>query len=372
MQLTKTSIAVGMLAILIGGLSGLAVQKSLIKYRAESDIPLQGDIALFRSIEDKLRTVEWLDRFAQSNQLDNENVYKLLRNQFASGSGGPVVFSHTFSISRNDTRDLPDVLQQSLFAPNKNDRRNSNSSIVATAIDKDAEQSGEIARFAVRYLREVLIVHLLEETIADLRREAGNSMADQQVTAVITSMEVSSIKRKLAALTQIQSSPSSGLENNSFFGTQVQVQGSRYLSPHQQIIGLESERIDKEEAIRVANNRIKSDRVVLELTTSMKALLAQKRNASSTINEILDLINQRKATDSSEDNPALAAIETVHRNIVLVTNRFAEVGVSDLEPSLTIQSPPKLMSLILGILFGIAVWLVGLRLFAWRSRWNAL
>src|SRR5262249_54564698 len=157
-----------------------------------------------------------------------------LRTQFLLGRGEPVAFQHAFALSRSDTRDLPDGMAAKLL----DESETPDSLVFVSATTRDRDEAIDLAGFAAGFCRDVLVWHELRDLVGTLAGTSAREIAAAQSRRIALQQDVESLTRRIEALREIREEYGTQL-GQVVGGTQVQVEGARFLSPVQQLVALE-------------------------------------------------------------------------------------------------------------------------------------
>lgn len=366
-KIFKASALVLVAALALGGGVAAAIHSLLlVKYRAEIGIPVQGDVALFRKAQDTLRSVDWLERYRGANANGDDADYETLHSQLSLGRDEPVAFQHSFAVSRTDTRDLPDVIAAKLVEPDEVP----NSLVVVSATTRDLAEAIQLARFAAGFGRDVLVRHALQDLAGETAGKGAVEMATAQSQLITLSQDIDSLSRRIEAVRKIGDEYGTRL-GEVVGGTQVQVDGARYLSPVQQLIGLESERVDKMEELQTTRERLKQFQALVAIATDMNGQLRAPVSAIAALSAISSAAEKRLQNAQSEPEKAAAAMAI--QDLTKLRVKLVDAPLSPIEPVAVRQSPPRSLIILAGIVAGFAVWLLAMKgLTNRRANANAL
>jgi hypothetical protein len=361
------------LLVMIGGLIGLGLKRILIRYEATIALPFQGDVQLYRRGEEILKSVDWFQRFSRNRQITD--AYRGVEGQLRTG-GTAVAIGHSFRFVRSDFRELPDIVANQLLprialsnveqlAHAKPDDMNVSSELIVYATNGDAELAAEMADVALQFARDALLRISLMDAIRVWRVEAAAELSAVRSEIIVHRGNVESLSRRIGEMQRIRDGyRDAGPAAAPDASVQVQVTGPRYLSPTQQIVGLEAERIDEAEALKLAEQHAQRLEVIGRIGGGFDKLLDDETDAGQALKLMADALARQfdGAGRTTAPLPVAAAVSEMERVIVGLRARFVDASAIPRTPIVRRQGPGGLPLAAGGALLGFAIWLAYMHL----------
>jgi len=367
------------LLIVIGALvGGLGLVRVLVRYQATTALSFQGDVQLYRRAEEILKSADWFRRFSRGREITE--THRRIEDQLRRGVS-PIAFEHSFRLSRSDFRDLPDTVAKAvasqlahsnvekLMHARAEDMQVS-SELVVSATDRDAKLAIELADVAHQFARDALLRISLMDAVRMWTADAAADLAAVRSQIIAYRAAVESLSRRINEMERMRNGYQDGARvSGPDASTQVQVTGPRYLSPSQQIIGLEAERIDVAEQLRLAQLSAQRLETVHRIGGAFDKLLDSESNASKALKLLADELARQSSLLEGQQPPlpAVAAIADMERVVVGLRSRFVDASPIPPEPTVRREGPGRLLLAACGAFAGFIVWLAWMH---FGSRWS--
>jgi hypothetical protein len=143
---------------------------------------------------------------------------------------------------------------------------------------------------------------------------------------------------------------------------QFQIAGTRNLSPFQQIIGLETDRAELVEKLRLAEQ----ERLRLETFVRFSDLFDLRIGNGASIDLTREILNQAKQSGAREDdaaNPTENALANIGMQMQSILSRFDEVKTNPIEPEARSVGIGRGLATLFGMAIAGAVWLLVVLMF---------
>ena len=361
-ELTNWWSAAAVIAPLCGALVGWLVHGNVFTgYRATIAFGLQSEMALYRKSEELLRSVDWFREFSQAYKTEPTSS-AVMERQLALGNTKPVSFELAFRVSRSDLRDLPEPAVKELAPSLIKDGR---FDLVTIVKEDNPEVAVRLAELAIRYARHVLFRVTLTDWIPPWRAQVSREQVDIQAAILSDRASLSSISRRIDDLERLREKfKEIATVNPQIAGVQVQVSGPRYLSIVQQLVGLESERIDLTENLRQTEASLPKIEALNRLVARFEEIFKAEPNAEQAVRQMEAVVlDELKKSDAAATPLAeRLAIVTVWKSVAGHRDRFIDGLFSP--PTAVVRREAPLRSLFTfgGALLGLIGWLLSYRL----------
>lgn len=350
-----------LILLVIGALLGFGVwELYLVRFEAKTSLRMSGDLATFREAEPLFSSAELFERYGAKHNISNDPDFETIRQQMLRHLNSPIRIEHNFRLSRKDVRDVPDA-----FSKEEIGRRigfeNIQSDLDVYAIASDAERAIRLSKLAMAYARDALAA----ASIAALMRRWGegsrNELAANWENTTKLRTDLASSNRRIEAMAQLRDhykeekdvglppAPASAAPP-----VQVQIAGTRNLSPSQQLIGLESDRADIIERL----HSTELDRARLETFVRFADLYGSRVNDGASIElarEMLEETRQSRAPGTDPD-PKQTALAGIGLQLQLILSRFDLARPDNLEPQASPTGLKRSVAMLFGMLGGAAIW----------------
>jgi hypothetical protein len=348
--------------LVVGALGGFAVrQLFLAKYEARISLPLSGDLAIFREAELLFNSPSAFGKYGAKQNISDNADFQRIYQQFARNLSSPIKIEHTFRISRKDLRDLPD-----LYAKDELSRQVAvgglQSDVQVYGTDREPETAIRLAKLAMGYLRDSLAAVSLKSTLHQWGPDTRTELAMRRESIAKSQAELESTSRKIASMERLRErfkdEKDFAVSSSGSPALQVQVTGTRNLSPVLQLIGLETDRANLVEKLKLAEQ----DRVRLEVLVRFFDLFDSRVGDGASINlakEIFRRANQAGASDvGDEADPAERALAMIGVQMQGILARFDETKTDPIEPETRIVGIGRSLAVLFGLVAGAAAWLL--------------
>jgi hypothetical protein len=348
--------------LVLGAVAGLLIQHFLlVKYQARVSLSLSGDLASFREAEPLFSSAEMFEKYGEWRNIAGSAEFEKIHEQLIRNSSNPIKIEHLFRLSRKDVRDLPDMYaKDELSRQIGSQGLQSDLQVYATA--KEPETAIRLAKLAMGYARDGLALVSLKASLRRWGPGARSELATNRESVANLRSELASIDRRIESMEQLKerhkgekdlavssSSPSPPV--------QFQIAGTRNLSPFQQIIGLETDRAELVEKLRLAEQ----ERLRLETLVHFADLFDSRVGNSASIDLIKEILNRTKQSGSREDdaaNPVENALASIGMQMQGILSRFDEVKTNPIEPEARSVGVGRGVATLFGLVVAAAVWLL--------------
>jgi hypothetical protein len=371
------------LCLALGGLAGQALHYFVLtSYRASFALPLNGDAALFRQVEEVLRSDGAMAAYIKTGLGRDELLDRVQRD--VQSKSAKVSFEHRFRLTRAGLRDLPEAVAKDVFGSIGSDLW-----VLADADDPD--RSARLALAAGDFVRDVLARTSLTDLVAKWRISAVTRRSRASVHLLEGRMTSDALARRISELRRVRKTYETvGPAPANVYG-QVQVQGQNqtqaadgqrpksagpqgyyFLSPEQQLTGLESERIDEAEKQQERKDEITRMSITAAYAEKLQAIIRSNADSIQALKAFEALVEtdhtQAKARNA-EDAEQLALAELTAA-VVPLRARFIETQFSPPAPMVSKEGPKRSLVILAGLLLGLAAWWLALQqMAAGRFRW---
>jgi hypothetical protein len=348
--------------LVVGALGGFAVrQLFLAKYEARISLPLSGDLAIFREAELLFSSPSAFNRYGTKQNISGDADFQRIYQQFARNLSGPIKVEHAFRLSRKDLRDLPD-----LYAKDELSRQVAvgglQSDVQVYATDKEPETAIRLAKLAMGYLRDSLTAVSLKSALHQWGPDTRTELAMKRESIAKFQAELESTSRKIASMERLRErfkdEKDFAASSSGSSPVQVQVTGTRNLSPVLQLIGLETDRANLVERLKLAEQ----DRVRLEMLVRFSDLFDSRVGDGASIDlakEVFRRANQPEARGVGDDaDPTESALAMIGVQMQGILARFDETKTDPIEPETRSVGIGRSLAVLFGLLAGAAAWLL--------------
>ena len=359
--------------LVIGALAGLAVQHFfLVKYQARISLPMAGDLATFREAEPLFSSVETFEKYGEKQKIAGSADFEKIRLQLIRNLSSPIKIEHLFRLSRKDTRDLPDVYgKEELGRQIGAQGLQSDLQISATATEPEA--AVRLAKLAMGYARDSLTTVSLRLISRRWGPGARTELATNREAVANLRSDLASSDRRIESMERLKDRHKNDKDfavSSSALAPSVQFQiaGTRNLSPFQQIIGLETDRAELVEKLRLAEQ----ERLRLETFVRFADLFDSRIGNGAAIDLTKEILTQAKQSGAREDdaaNPVENALANIGMQMQGILSRFDEVKTNPIEPEARSVGIGRGLATLLGLVVATALWLLVVLMFpASRSK----
>lgn len=353
--------------LVLGALAGLAVQYFfLVKYQARISLPMSGDLATFREAEPLFSSAEMFEKYGEKQKIAGSADFEKIHQQFIRNLSSPIKIEHLFRLSRKDTRDLPDVYgKEELGRQIGSQGLQSDLQVSATA--REPEAAIRLAKLAMGYARDSLATVSLRLSWRRWGPGARAELATNREAVANLRSDLASSDRRIESMERLKDRhkdekdfavASSALAPS----VQFQIAGTRNLSPFQQIIGLETDRAELVEKLRLAEQ----ERLRLETFVRFSDLFDLRIGNGASIDLTREILNQAKQSGAREDdaaNPTENALANIGMQMQSILSRFDEVKTNPIEPEARSVGIGRGLATLFGMAIAGAVWLLVVLMF---------
>ncbi|HEV7876768.1 hypothetical protein [Bradyrhizobium sp.] len=353
--------------LLLGALAGLAVQHFfLVKYQARFSLAMSGDLTTFRETEPLFSSPEMFEKYGEKQKIIGSADFEKIHRQFVRNLNSPIRIEHVFRLSRKDTRDLPDVYaKEEVSRQIGSQGLQSDLQVYATA--REPETAIRLAKLAMGYARDSLAEISLRLSLRRWGPGARTELATNRETVANLRSDLASADRRIESMERLKDrhkdekdlavSPS-GLAPS----VQFQIAGTRNLSPFQQIIGLETDRAELVEKLRLAEH----ERLRLETFVRFADLFDSRIGDGASIGLTKEILKQAKQSDVQEDDAANStenALANIGMQMQRILSRFDESRTNPIEPETRFVGIGRGLATLIGLVVAAAVWLLVVLMF---------
>ncbi|MBW7970295.1 hypothetical protein [Bradyrhizobium sp. BR 10289] len=289
------------------------------------DLPPATAYSAYKDAEAKLSSALFFAQFARTKNLSGSAEAQLFLAQLAQGAGDPVKIQHEFGVSRATIRDVPDELARDIS------KSAGAFKLRVSARAKSSEEAEKIAELAISFVPAAFIQNALERH----RREWGDvdaRLSQLDAEALRRKAQIASLDRSIVEMTKLRDADKSELSSTDIARSsiQVQVNGSAFLPAAQQLVGLQSQRIQEREELKKTEDEIKRLETLRSFASRLASIfgsepdplialdksLTEARDLRSRSTEVpqqiaadiavSDLASDQKAYANAESNPAHA------------------------------------------------------------------
>jgi hypothetical protein len=362
------------ICLALGGLAGQILHYFVLtSYRASFALPLSGDAALFRQTEEVLRSEGAIAAYIKTVPDRDELLDRVQRD--VQSKRAKVSFDHRFRLTRAGLRDLPDAVVKDILGSTGSDLW-----VLADADDPD--RSARLARAAGDFARDVLARTSLTDQVAKWRINAVNRRSRASVQLLEGRMTSDALARRISELRRVRKTyEAAGPAPANAYGqvlgqNQIQLtspQGSYYLSPDQQLIGLESERIAEAEKQQERKDEITRMSITATYAEKLQGIIRSNADSIQALKAFETLVetDHTQAKARNADDAEQLALAELTAAVAPLRARFIETQFSPQVPMVSKEGPKRSLVILAGLLLGLAVWwLALLQMAAGRFRWS--
>jgi hypothetical protein len=346
--------------LVVGALGGFAVRHFFLeKYEARISLPLSGDLTTFREAERFLNSPSAFNKYGEKQNISGNADFQRIYRQFARNLSAPIKIEHVFRLSRKDLRDLPD-----LYAKDELSRQVAvgglQSDVQVYATDKEPETAIRLAKLAMGYLKDSLTAVSLKSTLHQWGPDTRTELAMKRESIAKFQAELESTSRKIASMERLRErfkdEKDFAVSSSGSSPVQVQVTGTRNLSPVIQLIGLETDRANLVEKLKLAEQ----DRVRSEVLVRFFDLFDSRAGDGASIDlakEIFKRASQPEARGVGDDaDPTESALAMIGVQMQSILARFDETKTDPIEPETRSVGIGRSLAVLFGLVAGAAVW----------------
>jgi hypothetical protein len=296
---------------------------------------------------------------AKQNILENADFQKISQ-QLARNLPGPTKIEHVFRLSRRDLRDVPDIYTKDDLARGYL-ARGPESDVQVSATAGDPETAIRLAKLAMGFTRDILAATALRSIVRQWGGGARTELALAREKIAKLQSAQNSLDRRIEDMEKLRErykdEKDSVASSSASTPVQVQVSGARNLSPLQQMIGLEAERVEIKEQLRLEHQEQSRLQTVIRFSDQFEARVND--GASIVLaKEILTHTKQVGPARGNEENlPVERALAAISSQMQSVLGRFDETKIDTIEPAARIVGIRRTIAMLLGLVAAAAVWL---------------
>jgi hypothetical protein len=353
--------------LVLGAVAGLVIQHFfLVKYQARISLPMSGDLATFREAEPLFSSTEMFEKYGEWHKIAGSPEFEKIHEQFIRNLSYPIKIEHLFRLSRKDVRDLPDMYaKDELSRQIGSQGLQSDLQVYATA--KEPETAVRLAKLAMGYARDGLALVSLKSSLRRWGPGARTELATNRDTVANLRSDLASIDRRIGSMEQLKERHKGekdlAVSSSPAPPVQFQIAGTRNLSPFQQIIGLETDRAELVEKLRLAEQ----ERLRLETLVHFADLFDSRVGNTASIDLVKEILNRTKQSGNREDdaaNPVENALATIGMQMQSILSRFDEVKTNPIEPEARSVGIGRGLATLFGLVVAAAVWLLLVLMFS--------
>ena len=229
---------------------------------------------------------------------------------------GAVRIEHVFRLSRRDLRDVPDVYSKDDLAKAFSSR-GPQSDVRVSATAKEPKTAVRLVTLAMEFTRETLTAASLRSIVEQWGGGARTDLTKMRERIAKLQATLASLDRRIDDMEQLRDRYKGEkdfvVSSSASSPVQVQVTGARNLPPLQQLIGLEAERVETKEILRLAHQESLLLRTTLRFFDQFEARVGDGA-AIDLAKEILTYAKPAGAAGENDDargvELALAAISS--------------------------------------------------------------
>jgi hypothetical protein len=369
LDLRRLTLLGALLALFVGGgaLAGYLVREFfLTSYRASSAIFLD-EVQSFRRADTELRSRAAVLRFARARSLQDDPAIKDYLDQLVTDSTRPVSMTVSYPVSRADYKELPETVAREMLKDQRIWPR-----LMVAFDDRDEREAERKQAIIVEYVVDTLLRSALMETLRVAFIDARSLSTELELSIARGRWKMESLARQIGQMDEIRdkyeraTAGERGQRSGSDSETiQIPTSETRFLSPARQLIGLESERAQTIEDIRLATARrayaAKTEQLCLE---TIKRADAEGDTRKILLSALAGLEEVRN-TDSGNPTAGVGdARKSLREALSVLRGRYLDLSAAASSRAVYRVVGAKRSSIGGGILVGFLLWLSVVRL--WR------
>lgn len=341
-----------LLLILFGTSGYLVYVFALPHYQASSGFPYRESISFFRGVEPLLRSEARLHAFAESwpESRQEFDVLSVLQRQLANSAGQPVTIEYTTRITRRDLRDVPDNVAKQISPEDEFP-----SFIRVTVIGADREVTTRLAALAVEFARDTLLYAHVSKLIRAWSIDAIEEEARISSSKIAIQSDIQSLSNKLDALEKVRTKYQEINPSPASQSVQVQVQGAKHLSPVQQVVGIESELVEKREALQLLEQRLVLKRTLIHFANGLREPPSKDsgRGYYARMEKAFELLKSQRIGDAASNLSVAGALREVELGLASLRSRYLDTYFT---PQLERSGFRAGTATVTGVGIGFVVW----------------
>jgi uncharacterized protein YerC len=361
--------------ILAGAFAGLFVYNTMLaRYVARITLPVNSNtgIALssksvgeammeFRAIEPELRSIEQFRRFGIARNLTDNPTFQLIERQIVRGSPqGGIRIEHVPRLLKKDGKDLPDSVARDILATKEQIKFDFQA--LATAVNADVALRQ--AQLSMDFFRDVAISSNIKAMMEVWSIGAQIETATLREQMTNTRLELASIERRFASMDAIQRKYKNIGEaiEPSLSRTQIQTTGQRNLSPLQQLIALETDRVDTTDILMRFEDKLVELQTMSKFAAEFSPVISVAQPADKLARQMLERVRTLQSPRQGPTSNALAADKAlvgIEQYLTKLIAQYAETKTA--LPEGLIERPQPwwgAIAALLGGVIGMIVWML--------------
>ena len=277
---------------------------------------------------------------------------KIFEAELAADASAPLKISNEFLLTRGLLRDVPDEVRKKLFE--NAEQSNVRSNVVISATARAPDQAVKLARLGIEFLRWVLVQRALMNDVQEWQN-ARDLLASLDAKLLQKEAAVASIDRSIGQMAKLQNGEAPGPLSAPAGSVQIQVNGATYLPPGQQIIGLQSKRIDDEEELK----KIADEKARIEKLQSFGTELASLLGTDPDPLKVLDSALARAETLRAQATslPEQEAYDHAISRLALAKKTYVDLKPSPAAPYVHRTGLGLASSIAIGGGAGLLLWM---------------
>ncbi|WP_076833871.1 hypothetical protein [Bradyrhizobium brasilense] len=350
--------------VISGAIAGGVATQFSRGFSAEIALPVDmapaSAYSAYKDAEAKLNSALFFAQFARAKNLSGSAEAQSILTQLAEGAGGPVKIQHEFGVSRASIRDVPDELARDISKSAGTFR------LLVSARAKSSEDAVKTAELAVSFVRAALVQSALERH----RREWGDvdaRLSQLDADALRRKAAIASLDRSIAEMTKLRDtdkSEASGADT-ARSSIQVQVNGPAFLPAAQQLVGLQSQRIQEQEELKKIEDDIKRLESLRSFASRLASVFESEPDPLKALGK--SLTEARDLRSRNTDVPQQLAADIAVSDLASDQKAYANSDGNLARPIARFTGYDLRSGVALGAVAGVAIWVALLYLsLLWR------
>ena len=346
-----------------GALGGLLTTQLLRQHEARFALPV--DLITFRASEANLSNLVEFRKFGAAT--GNAQTTEFQRLEAAIAYNGALVSAHhryegVARFKKRDWRDMPDAVVTQIVgnAVIGKEGVSVRADAVVSGFDADPEVARKTALLAMDFLRHEYYMVGLRQQFHGWGPTSKVELARAAETIAWAHASLASNERKLASILVIREKYRDLREISApvASGVQVQVQGAKNLSPVQQAIGLETDRMELEETLKTSRCSIAYYQLLVGLVDEFAPRIDGNTTPVAIASQMREWLASRKVGDDAVAREALERAQaTVELGLTGLSAQWLDTKPDPVAPLVTATGPKRLLGLVGGVVLGFLLWL---------------
>lgn len=325
--------------------------------RSTIEASQRADIGLYRRVMQELSSTAAFRQFAKDRSASE--AIETLEKRLGDGESRWLKFEYNFGLEKSDLRDLPDSVAREYGTQFVKDGIGSGSRI--TAIDPERGVAHDMVELLADYMSDTALRLQMKEQAKVWAVDGTVQIAVLQSDIAKAHSGLESLDRRLAGMKPLRDSIQADngptkLEG----GVQVQVAGARYLSASQQFTALEAQKVDDGEELRQLQFALERAQIKKQLGDVVLPLALTTEPAKTSLEKILKAFasetEKLKTSFSGSQLNMQATMLDCNQILLALKTRYIDVM---LDPAIVRRDgPPRLLTALVGILAGLAVFAI--------------